>query len=109
MKTLIKSGAYRIYYKYLHVKYLIYKTNTLDEGGIQCCLGDGRDVLPQDMQNDKCIPICVPEDDPFYRNHGIKCLNFVRSVTTPRDDCSLGHAEQVRLQGIRNVISLNVF
>ncbi|XP_045449433.1 peroxidase-like [Melitaea cinxia] len=66
-----------------------------DEGGIQCCLGNGRDVLPQDMLNDKCIPICVPDDDPFYKQNGIKCLNFVRSVTTPRDDCSLGHAEQM--------------
>ncbi|XP_052739868.1 peroxidase-like [Bicyclus anynana] len=68
---------------------------TTDEGGIQCCLGDGRDVLPQSMLNDKCIPICVTEDDPFYQQHGVKCLNFVRSVTAPRDDCSLGHAEQM--------------
>ncbi|CAH2234436.1 jg6113 [Pararge aegeria aegeria] len=66
-----------------------------DEGGIQCCLGDGRDVLPQSMLNDKCIPICVAEDDPFYRQHGVRCLNFVRSVTAPREDCSLGHAEQM--------------
>ncbi|XP_075976123.1 salivary peroxidase/catechol oxidase-like [Anticarsia gemmatalis] len=66
-----------------------------DEGGIQCCLGDGRDVLPAEWQNDKCIPITVPDDDPFYRKHGVKCLNFVRSITTPRDDCSLGHAEQM--------------
>ncbi|XP_013192872.1 peroxidase [Amyelois transitella] len=65
------------------------------EGGIQCCLGDGVDMLPSEWQNDKCIPIAVPEDDPFYRYHGIKCLNFVRSVTTPRDDCSLGYAEQM--------------
>ncbi|XP_072949831.1 salivary peroxidase/catechol oxidase-like [Epargyreus clarus] len=65
-----------------------------DEGGIQCCLGNGKDILPPDWLNDKCIPIVVPEDDPFYRQHGIKCLNFVRSITTPRDDCSLGHAEQ---------------
>ncbi|KAJ8718861.1 hypothetical protein PYW07_016417 [Mythimna separata] len=66
-----------------------------DKGGIQCCLGDGADVLPSEWLNDKCIPISVPEDDQFYRCHGVKCLNFVRSVTTPRDDCSLGHAEQM--------------
>ncbi|XP_045496495.1 peroxidase-like [Colias croceus] len=66
-----------------------------DEGGIQCCLGNGQDVLPQDLLNEKCIPICVPDDDPFYQYYGIKCLNFVRSVTAPRDDCSLGHAEQM--------------
>ncbi|XP_045767255.1 peroxidase-like isoform X1 [Maniola jurtina] len=66
-----------------------------DEGAIQCCLGEGQDVLPQSMLNDKCIPICVAEDDPFYRQHGVRCLNFVRSVTAPRDDCSLGHAEQM--------------
>ncbi|XP_068624783.1 peroxidase-like [Battus philenor] len=66
-----------------------------DEGGIQCCFGNGRDVLPPEWQNDKCIPICVPEDDPFYRHHGVRCINFVRSITTPRDDCSLGYAEQM--------------
>ncbi|XP_013166845.1 PREDICTED: peroxidase-like, partial [Papilio xuthus] len=66
-----------------------------DEGGIQCCYGKGRDVLPQEWQNDKCIPICIPEDDPFYKQHGVRCINFVRSVTTPRDDCSLGYAEQM--------------
>ncbi|KPJ13122.1 Chorion peroxidase [Papilio machaon] len=66
-----------------------------DEGGIQCCYGRGRDVLPQEWQNDKCIPICIPDDDPFYRQHGVRCINFVRSVTTPRDDCSLGYAEQM--------------
>ncbi|XP_063827082.1 peroxidase-like [Ostrinia nubilalis] len=45
--------------------------------------------------NDKCIPITVPETDAFYRYYGVKCLNFVRSITTPRDDCSLGYAEQM--------------
>ncbi|XP_045767256.1 uncharacterized protein LOC123868728 isoform X3 [Maniola jurtina] len=73
-----------------------------DEGAIQCCLGEGQDVLPQSMLNDKCIPICVAEDDPFYRQHGVRCLNFVRSVTAPRDDCSLGHAEQVSWQSMLN-------
>ncbi|XP_041968484.1 peroxidase-like [Aricia agestis] len=75
---------------------LVFQTmEVTDEGGIQCCLGNGRDILPQDMLHDKCIPICIPEDDPFYSKQGVKCLNFVRSVTTPRDDCSLGHAEQM--------------
>ncbi|KAI8421168.1 hypothetical protein MSG28_008240, partial [Choristoneura fumiferana] len=32
--------------------------------------------------NDKCIPICVPDDDPFYRYYGIRCLTFVRSMNT---------------------------
>ncbi|XP_050677757.1 peroxidase-like [Leptidea sinapis] len=68
---------------------------TTDEGGIQCCLGNGVDVLPQDLRNDKCIPICVPDNDPFYCHFDIKCLNFVRSVTTTRDDCSMGYAEQM--------------
>ncbi|XP_061704372.1 peroxidase-like [Cydia pomonella] len=74
---------------------LIHSLETTDEGGIQCCVGEGIDVLSPDLQNDKCIPICVPDDDPFYRNYGIRCLNFVRSVTTPREDCRLGPAEQL--------------
>lgn len=75
----------------LHLNHFI----SPEEGGIQCCMANGKDVLPSELMNDKCIPICVPDDDPFYRPHGIRCLNFVRSVTTPRDDCSLGYAEQV--------------
>ncbi|CAH0399044.1 unnamed protein product [Chilo suppressalis] len=70
-------------------------TEVTDEGGIQCCLGEGGDVLPPEWQNDKCIPIRVPDEDHFYRLHGVRCLNLVRSVTTPRDDCSLGYAEQI--------------
>lgn len=66
-----------------------------EEGGIQCCVGGGIDVLPPEWLNDKCIPIRVPDNDPFYRTYGIKCLNCVRSITAPRDDCSLGYADQV--------------
>ncbi|XP_045767259.1 peroxidase-like isoform X4 [Maniola jurtina] len=67
-----------------------------------CSLGHAEQVSWQSMLNDKCIPICVAEDDPFYRQHGVRCLNFVRSVTAPRDDCSLGHAEQVSWQSMLN-------
>ncbi|XP_049871217.1 peroxidase-like [Pectinophora gossypiella] len=75
---------------------LVYQVmETTEEGGIQCCANNGADVLPPEYMNHKCIPICVPDDDPFYRYHGIRCINFVRSVTAPRDDCSLGHAEQM--------------
>ncbi|XP_073953051.1 salivary peroxidase/catechol oxidase-like, partial [Choristoneura fumiferana] len=74
---------------------MFHAMETTDEGGIQCCLGNGADMLPPELQNDKCIPICVPDDDPFYRYYGIRCLTFVRSVTTPREDCRLGHAEQM--------------
>lgn len=81
-----------------------------DEGGIQCCLGNGQDMLPPELMNDKCIPICVPDNDPFYRRYGIKCINFVRSITTPRDDCSLGHAEQVSINKPRTSCELmNIF
>lgn len=37
----------------------------------------------------------MPDDDPFYRSYGIKCLNMVRSITAPREDCTLGPAEQM--------------
>lgn len=69
-----------------------------DEGGIQCCVGNGIDVLPPELLNDKCIPICVPDDDPFYVQHGVKCLNFVRSLTTPKENSTLGPAEQVEFR-----------
>ncbi|KAG7309805.1 hypothetical protein JYU34_004307 [Plutella xylostella] len=66
-----------------------------DEGGINCCAGNGNDMLPPEWENDKCIPIRIPDNDAFYSYQGVKCMNFVRSVTAPREDCSLGHAEQM--------------
>ncbi|KAG6441696.1 hypothetical protein O3G_MSEX002010 [Manduca sexta] len=74
---------------------LFQQMEVTDEGGIQCCLGNGQGMLPSEWQNDKCIPICVSDDDPFYGYYGVKCLNMVRSITAPREDCSLGHAEQM--------------
>ncbi|KAJ0177643.1 hypothetical protein K1T71_006516 [Dendrolimus kikuchii] len=73
---------------------LFQNTPATDEGGIQCCIGNGLDVLPAELLHDKCIPISIPDDDPFYKHHGVKCMNFVRSITTTKDDCSLGPAQQ---------------
>lgn len=45
------------------------------------------------MQN--CMPIEIPESDPFYGQFGQRCMNFVRSRMGPRIDCSLGYADQM--------------
>lgn len=37
-----------------------------------------------------CLPISVPEDDPFYSRFGVKCLEFRRSLAGLRPNCVLG-------------------
>ncbi|KAI8435562.1 hypothetical protein MSG28_003849 [Choristoneura fumiferana] len=43
----------------------------------------------------ECMPIAVPQSDPFYGPKGVRCLDFVRSSPAPRDDCALGWREQM--------------
>ena len=62
--------------------------------GIECCTEDG-DFLPLDLRHPFCLPIEIPANDQFYRQHGQRCMNFVRSMVGPRIDCSLGYADQL--------------
>ena len=45
------------------------------------------------------MAIPVAKDDKFQliRNESRSCMNFVRSMAGPNNDCSLGPANQVRL------------
>ena len=65
------------------------------EGGIECCDMRGTGPLPKSLQHHSCSPIDIPEMDRFYARYGQKCMNFVRSMTVTREDCSLGPANQV--------------
>lgn len=47
------------------------------------------------MRHPHCFPIDIPAGDPFYGPRGVRCLNFVRSMIAPRQDCRLGYAEQM--------------
>jgi len=65
--------------------------------GIQCCGGNSQaDVAPHPA----CFAIPIPPND--FVNRGQQCMNFVRSMTAPRLDCTFGHADQVWLSYVLN-------
>ena len=43
----------------------------------------------------ECLPIRIPEDDPFFSKFGQRCMSFIRSMPAPRLDCNFGFGEQV--------------
>jgi hypothetical protein len=62
---------------------------------ISCCSDDGRAKLHHEERHYACMAIDIPHKDPFYNQFNQKCMNFVRSVLAPRQDCTLGYAQQV--------------
>lgn len=62
---------------------------------IQCCTEDGKLLTNPDLIHPQCLPIKIPNDDPFFSKFGQLCMNFVRSTPAPRSDCNLGYGEQV--------------
>ncbi|KAF0766189.1 peroxidase-like [Aphis craccivora] len=50
----------------------------------ECC---GR---PDHLKNKYCYEIKIPEDDNFYRNHNVRCQDFVRAFPGVKPDCKLG-------------------
>ncbi|KAK8387859.1 hypothetical protein O3P69_020046 [Scylla paramamosain] len=74
-----------------HVPIFRFDNNT----GIECCSNEGRDFLDATLTHPSCFPIEIPANDPFHsQNSGRRCMNFVRSMISPRD-CNLGFAEQM--------------
>ena len=61
---------------------------------IDCCTMEGQHIPPQ-FRHPHCFPIDVLPQDPFYGPRGVRCLNFVRSMVSPRADCRIGYADQV--------------
>lgn len=62
--------------------------------GANCCTNDRSKVLQPELQTDSCLPIPVPANDSFYSEHNVQCLNFVRSQTLNKNDCSFRQAQQ---------------
>ncbi|KAJ3627107.1 hypothetical protein MTP99_014513 [Tenebrio molitor] len=62
---------------------------------ISCCSDDGRAKLHHEERHYACMAIDIPHKDPFYNQFNQKCMNFVRSVLAPRQDCTLGYAQQM--------------
>ena len=61
---------------------------------ISCCRQNGQWPLPRYIHPD-CNAISVSNNDPDYGKHGVRCLNYVRSMTVIKSDCTFGPAEQV--------------
>ncbi|XP_022651813.1 peroxidase-like isoform X2 [Varroa destructor] len=51
---------------------------------IVCC------PTPLDKRHPNCMPIKIPDDDPFYKFFNRKCLEFARLLASLRPGCTLG-------------------
>ena len=67
---------------------------TANTSGISCCTPDGKHQ-PKELRHPHCFTLDILPDDSFYRQYGIQCINFVRSMVAPRSDCTFGYAEQL--------------
>lgn len=61
---------------------------------ISCCQPDGDTLSPRHIHPD-CSPISVPDRDPVYGQHYVRCMNYVRSLPVLRSECTFGPVEQV--------------
>ncbi|XP_060859433.1 LOW QUALITY PROTEIN: peroxidase-like [Metopolophium dirhodum] len=63
-----------------------------------CCNENDNKYGPDDT-NELCLPISIPNDDPFFFNRkryfGNYCMNYVRSMPAVRSDCTFGPREQM--------------
>ncbi|XP_037082561.1 chorion peroxidase-like [Pollicipes pollicipes] len=61
--------------------------------GLDCCTrGVPRDVV---RRLPECFPIEVAANDPFYARHGVRCLNFLRSIPALGRSCVNEPAQQL--------------
>jgi len=60
--------------------------------GIQCC--GSRSAFPATFDAEKCSPIRIFKDDPFWRGRKT-CMNFARSLSSPGLKCELSTREQM--------------
>lgn len=65
---------------------------------IRCCDNSGLNLTPR-YKHPSCMPISVPSNDPYYKEKYVTCMEYTRSVTTYRGDCTFGASEQVSRHG----------
>lgn len=46
-------------------------------------------------QHPECLPISVNTEDSFFGRLGVRCLEFVRSGSAPKENCEFGSREQL--------------
>ncbi|KAK2585039.1 hypothetical protein KPH14_008560 [Odynerus spinipes] len=61
---------------------------------ISCCREDGNALSPRHIHPD-CAAITVPDKDPVYGKHWVRCMNYVRSLPVLRSECTFGPVEQM--------------
>jgi len=73
----------------------LFRLGNQNSSGIQCCMEDGSAPISRLVLHPECFPIDIPENDPFFKPFGQRCMNFVRSMPAPQQTCSFGYGEQM--------------
>lgn len=61
---------------------------------ISCCKPEIQ-ADPANLKHPSCYEIPISSYDPFFKKFNVTCMNFVRSVATPRTDCKIAPREQL--------------
>ncbi|KAG7204449.1 hypothetical protein KM043_004884 [Ampulex compressa] len=61
---------------------------------ISCCLPDGNALSPRHVHPD-CSAISIPDQDPVYGMHYVRCMHYVRSLPVLKSECTFGPIEQM--------------
>ncbi|XP_041988784.1 peroxidase-like isoform X2 [Aricia agestis] len=80
-----------IYHDLVHTP--VRKTMHTDQA-IRCCDNSGNNLAPRYI-HPNCMPISVSDKDPVFKNWFVSCMEYTRSMTTYRGDCTFGAAEQM--------------
>lgn len=48
----------------------------------RCCFKQNGVVLPELLLNSACYPVQIGQEDAYYSQHNVECLNFIRSQKT---------------------------
>ena len=73
----------------------LFRLGNENSSGIQCCMEDGSAPISGLVLHPECFPIRIPSNDPFFKNFGQRCMNFVRSMPAPQLSCTFGYGEQM--------------
>ena len=73
----------------------VYRLGDNNSSGIQCCLENGSAPIDELILHPECYPISIPSNDPFFKQHNQRCMNFVRSMPAPQLSCTFGYGEQM--------------
>jgi hypothetical protein len=67
-----------------------------------CCKKGGKGI-PDTFDGDKCFPITIPVDDPFWKGRKT-CMSFARSLASPGLKCELEFRQQVIILHVLMII-----